>query len=39
MGMSRISIRECIQHLASLRILEMRHGEDTFVWELSGQGQ
>jgi GntR family transcriptional regulator, transcriptional repressor for pyruvate dehydrogenase complex len=38
MGMSRVPISEGIQHLASLGILETRHGEDTFVRDLSGQG-
>jgi GntR family transcriptional repressor for pyruvate dehydrogenase complex len=37
MGVSRVSIREGIQHLVSLGILETRHGEGTFVLELSGQ--
>ncbi|MCX5821308.1 MAG: FadR/GntR family transcriptional regulator [Deltaproteobacteria bacterium] len=37
MGVSRGSIREGIQHLVSLGILETRHGKDTFVRELSGQ--
>ncbi len=37
MGVSRVSIREGIQHLVSLGILETRHGEGTFVKELSGQ--
>jgi DNA-binding FadR family transcriptional regulator len=37
MGVSRVSIREGIQHLVSLGILETRHGEGTFVRELSGQ--
>jgi DNA-binding FadR family transcriptional regulator len=36
MGVSRVSIREGIQHLVSLEILETRHGEGTFVRELSG---
>ena len=36
MGVSRVSIREGIQHLVSLGILETRHGEGTFVRELSG---
>jgi DNA-binding FadR family transcriptional regulator len=34
MGVSRVSIREGIQHLVSLGILETRHGEGTFVREL-----
>ena len=38
MGVSRVSIREGIQHLVSLGILETRHGEGTFVREL-GSGQ
>jgi GntR family transcriptional repressor for pyruvate dehydrogenase complex len=38
MGVSRVSIREGIQHLVSLEILETRHGEGTFVREL-GSGQ
>ncbi|MGB8992172.1 MAG: FadR/GntR family transcriptional regulator [Desulfobaccales bacterium] len=37
MCVSRTSIREGIQHLVSLGILETRHGEGTFVRELSGQ--
>ena len=37
MGVSRVSIREGIQHLVSLGILETRHGEGTYVRELSGQ--
>ncbi|MBI5581335.1 MAG: FCD domain-containing protein [Deltaproteobacteria bacterium] len=37
MGVSRVSIREGIQHLVSLGILETRHGEGTFVRELSGE--
>ena len=37
MCVSRVSIREGIQHLVSLGILETRHGEGTFVRELSGQ--
>jgi len=37
MGVSRVSIREGIQHLVSLGILETRHGEGTFVRELSGK--
>jgi DNA-binding FadR family transcriptional regulator len=36
MGVSRVSIREGIQHLVSLGILETRHGEGTFVRELEG---
>ncbi len=36
MGVSRVSIREGIQHLVSLGILETRHGEGTFVRELNG---
>jgi DNA-binding FadR family transcriptional regulator len=36
MGVSRVAIREGIQHLVSLGILETRHGEGTFVRELSG---
>lgn len=39
MGVSRVSIREGIQHLVSLGILETRHGEGTFVRELGGGGQ
>ena len=35
MGVSRVSIREGIQHLVSLGILETRHGEGTFVREWS----
>jgi GntR family transcriptional regulator, transcriptional repressor for pyruvate dehydrogenase complex len=35
MGVSRASIREGIQHLISLGILETRHGEGTFVREFS----
>lgn len=38
MGVSRVSVREGIQHLVSLGILETRHGEGTFVREL-GSGQ
>jgi len=37
MCVSRVSIREGIQHLVSLGILETRHGEGTFVREFSGQ--
>ena len=37
MGVSRVSVREGIQHLVSLGILETRHGEGTFVRELNGQ--
>lgn len=37
MGVSRVSIREGIQHLVSLGILETRHGEGTFVRELGGE--
>jgi DNA-binding FadR family transcriptional regulator len=37
MGVSRVSIREGIQHLVSLGILETRHGEGTFVRGLSGE--
>jgi len=37
MGVSRTSVREGIQHLVSLGILETRRGEGTFVRELSGQ--
>ena len=37
MGVSRVSIREGIQHLVSLGILETRHGEGTFVRALSGE--
>ena len=37
MGVSRVSIREGIQHLVSLGILETRHGEGTFVRELGSQ--
>ena len=36
MGVSRVSIREGIQHLVSMGILETRHGEGTFVRELEG---
>jgi DNA-binding FadR family transcriptional regulator len=36
MGVSRVSIREGIQHLVSLGVLETRHGEGTFVRELNG---
>ena len=36
MGVSRVSLREGIQRLASLGILETRHGEGTFVRELTG---
>ncbi|MCE5266227.1 MAG: FCD domain-containing protein [Deltaproteobacteria bacterium] len=36
MGVSRVSIREGIQHLVSLGILETRHGEGTYVRELEG---
>jgi DNA-binding FadR family transcriptional regulator len=36
MGVSRVSVREGIQHLVSLGILETRHGEGTFVRELEG---
>jgi DNA-binding FadR family transcriptional regulator len=39
MGVSRVSIREGIQQLASLGIVETRHGEGTFVRELDGQVQ
>jgi GntR family transcriptional repressor for pyruvate dehydrogenase complex len=39
MGVSRVSIRAGIQQLVSLGILETRHGEGTFVRELSGQVQ
>lgn len=39
LGVSRVSIREGIQHLVSLGILETRHGEGTFVRELSGPVQ
>jgi DNA-binding FadR family transcriptional regulator len=39
MGVSRVSIREGIQHLVSLGVLETRHGEGTFVRELSGHVQ
>lgn len=39
MGVSRVSIREGIQHLVSLGILETKHGEGTFVRELGGGGQ
>jgi DNA-binding FadR family transcriptional regulator len=39
MGVSRVSIREGIQHLVSLGILETRHGEGTYVRELTGDGQ
>lgn len=39
MGVSRVSIREGIQRLVSLGILETRHGEGTFVRELNGQVQ
>jgi GntR family transcriptional repressor for pyruvate dehydrogenase complex len=37
MRVSRVSIREGIQRLASLGILETRHGEGTFVSELKGE--
>lgn len=37
MGVSRVSIREGIQHLVSLGILETRHGEGTFVKALNSQ--
>lgn len=37
MGVSRVSIREGIQHLVSLGILETRHGEGTFVREIGGE--
>jgi DNA-binding FadR family transcriptional regulator len=37
MGVSRVSIREGIQHLVSLGILETRHGEGTFVREVGGE--
>jgi DNA-binding FadR family transcriptional regulator len=37
MGVSRVSLREGIQRLASLGILETRHGEGTFVRELTGE--
>ena len=37
MGVSRVSIREGIQQLVSLGIVETRHGEGSFVRELSGQ--
>jgi DNA-binding FadR family transcriptional regulator len=37
MGVSRVSIREGIQRLVSLGILETRHGEGTFVSELKGE--
>ena len=36
MGVSRVSLREGIQRLVSLGILETRHGEGTFVRELTG---
>ena len=36
MGVSRVSLREGIQRLASIGILETRHGEGTFVRELTG---
>jgi DNA-binding FadR family transcriptional regulator len=39
MGVSRVSVREGIQHLVSLGILETRHGEGTYVRELGGGGQ
>jgi DNA-binding FadR family transcriptional regulator len=39
MGVSRVSIREGIQQLVSLGIVETRHGEGTFVRELDGQAQ
>ena len=39
MGVSRVSIREGIQQLASLGIVETRHGEGTFVRDLSCQIQ
>ncbi|MGE5255511.1 MAG: FCD domain-containing protein [Hyphomicrobiales bacterium] len=37
MGVSRVSVREGIQRLVSLGILETRHGEGTFVRELGGK--
>jgi DNA-binding FadR family transcriptional regulator len=37
MQVSRVSIREGIQHLVSLGIFETRHGEGTFVSELKGE--
>ena len=37
MGVSRVSIREGIQHLVSLGILETRHGEGTFVREIGSE--
>jgi DNA-binding FadR family transcriptional regulator len=37
MGVSRMSIREGLQRLVSLGILETRHGEGTFVRELGGE--
>jgi DNA-binding FadR family transcriptional regulator len=39
MGVSRVSVREGIQHLVSMGILETRHGEGTFVRELGGGAQ
>jgi DNA-binding FadR family transcriptional regulator len=36
MGVSRVSLREGVQRLVSLGILETRHGEGTFVRELTG---
>lgn len=36
MGVSRVSLREGIQRLVSIGILETRHGEGTFVRELTG---
>ncbi len=37
MGVSRVSVREALQRLASLGLLETRHGEGTFVREFSGE--
>jgi DNA-binding FadR family transcriptional regulator len=37
MGVSRMSIREGLQRLVSLGILETRHGEGTYVRELGGE--
>ena len=37
MRVSRVSIREGIQHLVSLGVFETRHGEGTFVGELKGE--
>jgi GntR family transcriptional regulator, transcriptional repressor for pyruvate dehydrogenase complex len=37
LGVSRVSIREALQMLASLGLLETRHGGGTFVREYSGE--